>query len=112
MDLRALQHHLQAAFVPAAAQHLDAVFRLRIEEVSITFRVREGRLDFTVPADVSPDATFLFEDEDTAWALLTGRANAFEAFMDGRFRSDGYLMWAFTLMAMFESGSLPVTPTE
>ncbi len=112
MNLQALQDHLQSAFVPAAAGGLDAVFRLRIQEHALTFRVSNGQLDFTVPADLEPDATFLFEDADTAWALLTGRANAFEAFMEGRFRSDGYLMWAFALMAMFESASLPVTPTE
>ncbi len=54
----------------------------------------------------------MFEDVDTAWALLSGRGDAFDAFMEGRFKSDGYLMWAFALMAMFQSPSLPVTPTE
>ena len=49
---------------------------------------------------------------DIAWALLSGQANAFDAFMEGRFRADGYLMWAFTLMAMFGSQSLPETPVE
>ena len=49
---------------------------------------------------------------DIAWALLSGQADAFSAFMEGRFRSDGYLMWAFTLMSMFQSESLPDTPVE
>jgi putative sterol carrier protein len=65
-----------------------------------------------VPEHTRPDATFMFEDVDTAWALLSGRGDAFEAFMQGRFRSDGYLMWAFALMAMFQSASLPVSPVE
>ncbi|MEQ8860182.1 MAG: SCP2 sterol-binding domain-containing protein [Pseudomonadales bacterium] len=112
MTLRALRDHLQSSFHPAAAGHFDAVFRLQTDDDTLTFQVRDGRISFDLPDEVRPDATFLFDDDDTAWALLTGRADAFEAFMDGRFRSDGYLMWAFALMAMFESSSLPVTPTE
>lgn len=112
MSLSALSDHLKSSFQPAAAGHFDAVFRLQTDDDVLTFRVREGRITFDLPDDVPPDATFIFDDDDTAWALLTGRADAFEAFMDGRFRSDGYLMWAFALMAMFESASLPANPTE
>jgi len=112
MALRALRRHLEESFQPGPAAKLDAVFRLEVDDAALTFRVREGDLDFDVPAGARPDATFMFDDVDTAWALLSGRADAFEAFMQGRFRSDGYLMWAFALMAMFQSGSLPVTPTE
>ena len=72
----------------------------------------DGQLRFIDEGSVRPDATFLFSDLDTAWALLTGRADAFTAFMAGSFRADGYLMWAFTMMAMFRSDSLPETPTE
>lgn len=112
MALRALQDHLKTSFHPAAAGKLDAVFRIAVNGESLSFRVHHGRLDFDLPSDIRPDATFMFEDVDTAWALLSGRADAFEAFMQGRFRSDGYLMWAFALMAMFQSTSLPVTPVE
>ncbi|MEQ8486910.1 MAG: SCP2 sterol-binding domain-containing protein [Pseudomonadales bacterium] len=107
-----LRRHLEASFHPPAAAGIDAVLRLAAQDQSLTFRVRHGRIDFSVPEHVRADATFIFADPDTAIELLTGRANAFDAFMDGRFRSDGYLMWAFALMAMFRSGSLPATPTE
>jgi putative sterol carrier protein len=112
MGLKALETHLQQSFQASAASRLDAVFRINIKDQSLAFRVSRGTLDFDLPRDVSADATFMFEDMDTAWALLSGRADAFEAFMEGRFRSDGYLMWAFALMAMFQSSSLPETPTE
>lgn len=112
MALRSLRHHLEASFQPAAAARLDAVFRLAVDDDALTFSVRNGALNFDLPPETRPDATFMFEDVDTAWALLSGRADAFDAFMQGRFRSDGYLMWAFALMAMFDSSSLPVTPTE
>lgn len=112
MSLQALRQHLQQSFQPHAAAGLDAVIRMAVGEDSLTFRVEHGSLELDVPADAPADATFIFEDLDTAWDLLGGRADAFEAFMEGRFRSDGYLMWAFALMAMFASPSLPVTPTE
>lgn len=112
MPLDALQSHLRDAFHPPAAGHLDAVFRLTIGEESLAFRVADGALSFDLPGAGRADATFMFDDAATAWALLTGQGDAFEAFMDGRFRSDGHLMWAFALMAMFRAASLPVNPTE
>jgi putative sterol carrier protein len=60
----------------------------------------------------APDVTFYFDDLDTAWRILLGEANAIEAFMQGRFRADGYLMMAFRLMEMFGSASLPPTPND
>lgn len=112
MALRSLARHLERSFNPAVAERLDAVFRITVDGDALVFRVSHGSLDFDVPEGARPDVTFMFEDADTAWALLSGRDDAFEAFMEGRFKSDGYLMWAFALMAMFQSPSLPVTPTE
>jgi len=112
MAIDALRAHLSSSFHPPAAVGLDAVFRLQIGTETLTFRVRESALDFALPDGPAPDATFMFEDIDTAWSLLAGRADAFDAFMGGRFRSDGYLMWAFALMAMFQSRALPATPVE
>jgi putative sterol carrier protein len=112
MALHGLRAQLENAFHPPSASGLDAVIRLDIGSEALTFRVDDRGLEFDVPETVRPDATFIFEDVDTAWSLLSGRADAFEAFMQGRFRSDGYLMWAFALMAMFQSRSLPSTPVE
>lgn len=112
MALRALQSHLESTFFPPASTGMDATIRLAIADELLQFEVAEGRIEFH-EADVrQPDATFFFEDVDIAWALLSGQADAFAAFMEGRFRSDGYLMWAFTLMSMFQSESLPDTPVE
>jgi hypothetical protein len=112
MALETLKEHLRQSFQPAVTARLDAVFRISVADESLSFRVSHGHLEFDLPSGTAPDATFMFADADTAWALLSGGADAFEAFMDGRFRSDGYLVWAFVLMAMFRSSSLPVNPTE
>ena len=110
MAISALKKHLQTSFHPPAAAGIDAVFELAIAGESLVFRVRSGALDFELQPGTRPDATFRFEDVDTAWALLSGQADAFEAFMQGRFRADGYLLWAFALRAMFRAESLPASP--
>ena len=112
MEMHGLRAYLEQSFHPPAAAGLDAVLRLQIGPDTLSFRVRHGALDFDVADDAKPDATFIFEDADTARALLSGQGDAFDAFMRGHFKSDGYLMWAFALMAMFQSASLPATPTE
>jgi len=112
MALNALRDHLQRSFNGAAAVHFDAIIELDVAGERLRFAVRHGELQFTPADDTPADATFLFADVDTAWSLLSGRGDAFQAFMDGRFRSDGHLMWAFALMAMFRSASLPEHPTE
>ena len=112
MALQELQSHLQRSFYAPAAQGLDAVFRLSINDEMLTFEIADGQLNFDPHSGKRPDATFYFTDMDVAWALFTGQADAFKAFMEGQFRADGYLMWAFTLMSMFQSASLPDTPVE
>ncbi len=112
MAISALKAHLRTNFHPPAAAGIDAVFELAIADESLVFRVRSRKLEFELQPGTRPDATFRFEDVDTAWALLSGRADAFEAFMQGHFRSDGYLTWAFALMAMFRAESRPASPGE
>ena len=112
MALRALQSHLENTFFPPASTGMDAVIRLAIADEQLQFEISDGFITFHEADARSPDATFYFTDVDTAWSLLSGQASAFDAFMEGRFRADGYLMWAFTLMAMFRSESLPETPVE
>jgi putative sterol carrier protein len=112
MALKALQAHLESTFYPPASQGMDAVLRLAIADEELLIEISDGAIRFHESERVKPDATFFFEDVDIAWALLSGQADAFDAFMEGQFRADGYLMWAFTLMAMFQSQSLPENPTE
>lgn len=110
--LHDLRRILMTNFYPPAARGMDAVLRVQVGDEDIDFRVENERIEFDLEPHVAADTTFRFADHRTARALLTGEEDAFEAFMHGRFRADGYLMWAFTLMAMFRSTSLPPTPTD
>ncbi len=106
-------------YAPAAANEdlridldfsVDVLIRLRIktEQLALSFHNR-AQLDDAQPY---ADVRFYFPTPDTGRKLLLGEDNAIDAFMRGDFRSDGYLMLAFTLMAMFNSTSLPPTPKD
>ncbi len=104
-----LTTRLRGAFHPPAASHMDATFALDLGQDRVTFRVRHGKLDFV--EGLAADATFYFDTPDQALQLLTGDADVFEAFMEGRFRADGYLMWTFALLTMFRGrGAEPSPP--
>ena len=72
--------------------------------------IRQGQLEF---ADgLEADATFYFDTPDQALQLLTGNADVFQAFMEGQFRADGYLMWTFALLNMFRGNVLEGPPRD
>ena len=106
-------------YAPAAANEdlrmdldfgVDVLIRLRIKtnQLALSFHNR-GQLD---EAEPGADVRFYFPTPETGRKLLLGEDNAIDAFMRGDFRSNGYLMLAFTLMALFNSTSLPPTPKD
>lgn len=107
-----LANELRARFRPEAAVGIDMLVRLDVSDHEhLLLRVADGRLTVSEDTQV-PDVTFRFADLPTTVALIRGQANAIDAFMHGRFRSDGYLMMAFRLMELFGSRSLPPTPND
>ncbi len=105
-----LTTRLKSAFHPPAAANIDATFALDVGQAHVTFRVHAGSLEFVETG--AADATFYFDTPDQAMQLLTGSADVFEAFMDGQFRADGYLMWTFALLTMFRGEAAPPAPTD
>jgi len=103
---------LERRFRPEQAVGVDMLLRLSTGEGDIDVRIESGRVAIARERDGNADVTFIFEGLGTAWQILLGEANAIDAFMHGRFRSDGYLMMAFKLMEIFGSSSLPPTPDD
>ena len=101
MVLKELQARLENEFVAAATEGMDATFCLAMANERLAFRISEQKLEFVDAESGSCDATFHFEDVDVADELLAGRRDVISSFMEGQFRADGYLIWAFLLMAMF-----------
>src|SRR5262245_20557087 len=108
-----LDHELERRFRADAAAGMEMRLRLRIPgEPDLDLDIANGALTVERGRNTPADVTFFFEDAQCAWELMTGRANAIDAFMHGRFRADGYLMMTFKLMELFDSISLPPTPDD
>lgn len=108
-----LASELAARFRPQAAAGMRMNIRLAIEGCDDVFiTIDDGRAEVGLNPTPAADVSFLFDDMDTAWRILSGQENAIDAFMEGRFRADGYLMMAFKLMEIFGSLSLPPTPND
>ena len=100
MDGQELAVTLTERFNSAQAAQFDGAFCIDTGTAQIAFTVSHGELA-TAPADADVDLTLYFHSAQEALELLTGNGDVIQAFMDGRFRSDGYLIWVFTLLAMF-----------
>jgi len=110
---RSLDEELRRRFRPQAATGMEMRLRLRMPgEPDLDLDIVDGELTVERGTNRNADVTFLFDDAALAWDLMTGRANAIDAFMQGRFRADGYLMMTFKLMELFDSVSLPPTPDD
>lgn len=122
-ELKDLGDELRRRFYAPAAAGQDLCMDLDTSvNVLIRLRVKNDQLALSFHdrwvaqepdyADANADVRFYFPSPATGRALLLGEDNAIDAFMRGDFRSDGYLMLAFTLMALFNSTSLPPTPND
>lgn len=112
MNIEELETELYRRFRPEAATGVDMLVRLDMSEPThLLLKVRNGTLSISRESH-TPDVTFLFDDLAMATAIIRGEADAIGAFMNGKFRADGYLMMAFKLMEIFGSRSLPPTPRD
>jgi putative sterol carrier protein len=112
MTIENLEAELYRRFRPDAATGVDMLVRLSVSEhAHLLLNLRDCALTITKDAK-APDVTFLFDDLATANAIIRGEIDAIGAFMNGKFRADGYLMMAFKLMEIFGSRSLPPTPRD
>lgn len=109
MQFADLETLLISRFDARSAAGFDGAIRLTVDPDALQFTIRDGQLVFG--GRIAPDVTFTFSDVETATALLSGQSNPIDAFMQGRFKADGYLLWAFALPAFFPSESGPVDPT-
>ncbi len=90
------------AFRPEAAAGIERVYQFQIGgETRFHIEVRNGVLEVIPGAHSEPSVTLLFPDVDTALALIEGRLDPMQAFLEGGIRSDGNLILALQLGALF-----------
>ena len=86
-------------FVLPTENEVDCRVELRWDEHSVCFQIDDGGL--RVVEERSPHFSILFDSENTMRAMLQGRLNPMHAFSEGKFRSTGYIVWTFRVLAMF-----------
>jgi len=112
LDAAGLAAQLSASFNPVLAREFDGTVVLDLAAASdgavaqrVLLKVDHGDLQTRITSEQTPaDITLYFHSADEAAQLLQGSANPVAEFMDGRFRSDGYLIWVFTVLSMFRAG--------
>lgn len=93
---------LPAKFQPQAAEALDAVFQIEIEDGQpYSIAVREGACTVTQENHPDPNVT-LFMDSDTFVEIIYGDLGGTTAFLTGRLRAEGDLMLATRLSKLFK----------
>lgn len=110
MDFKTI---LESRFRAVAAADLDIVFCLATDGEAgrrelARFAVRGGELIWRPGA--RPDATFFFDSEATARAIIDGSQQPMAAFRAGRFRADGNLPLVFPMLALFRLDYAAVAP--
>ncbi len=112
LDASGLAAQLAKSFNPGLAREFDGTVVLELLAASdgsvaqrVVLDVDHGALQTRITSEPTPaDITLYFHSAAEAAQLLQGSANPVTAFMDGRFRSDGYLIWVFTVLSMFRTG--------
>ncbi len=98
---------LQKNFFAAAAKEYDVFVGLAVLDQQLCCHVSGEGINFvTTP----PDVTFSFKNWDAVRGLLIGDMDPIAAFMEGQFRSDGYLTLLFLVLAIFRSPDRPQIP--
>ena len=90
---------LRDSFLPEAAVDIDTDIEFRFQGHSEFCAIRQGVLTFPKPP--AAELVLYFRCQDEAQALLAGSRDVVEAFMLGRIRSNGHLIWVFKVLAAF-----------
>lgn len=92
---------LRDSFLPEAAMDIDTDIEFRFQDHSEFCAIRRGVLTF--PDSRAAGLVLYFRCQDEAQALLAGSQDLVEAFMLGRIRSNGHLIWVFQVLAAFRA---------
>ena len=107
MDTHALLTALADNHNPHAIGAFVAVVDIRCagDQQAVRLVFEGGKLDTLLVTTDSDDGhmTLYFHDARSAFEVLRGERDAIRSFMNGEFRSDGYLLWIFNLLAIFRA---------
>ena len=104
MDQNRLAQELEARYQSAAAagQDIHVAFTIAGRQPLVCRMTATG---IVFDSELTPEATFYFDSEDTLLSLLGGGGDFISAFMRGAFRSDGHITLVFLLLMAFQGRS-------
>ncbi len=102
-----LQALLKQRFDPTRTGDMDATVEFSWPQGSCRVSVHPGKAVFHDTPEDAPEAELVlyFRDEQQAMDIISGQGNAIDAFMQGDFRSNGYLIWTFQTLSAFSKSS-------
>jgi hypothetical protein len=113
-----LHQHLQQHFDASQVGELDLRVRFDWQTGFVDAHIGAGSLQWLdthseEAAGLEPELTLFFTDEQCALDIFSGRQSPIDAFMQGDFRSSGYIIWTFALLRIFATPiSAPPSTSE
>ena len=109
-----LQQHLQQHFDASQVGDLDLRVRFDWQTGCLDAHIGSGTLQWLDgngedAAELAPELTLFFTDEQCALDIFNGKLSPIDAFMHADFRSSGYIIWTFALLRIF-AASIPAPP--
>ena len=117
MDNRAWHTHLHDTFTAAAARGLEAVYHIRCDDApAYTVRIADATLSCAegeaYAEAAQPLVTLYFDSFANHRAILEGRMDPMQAFLEGRFRADGHIVLAMRMLQVFVPQYASTRPDE
>jgi putative sterol carrier protein len=94
-----LNERLQPLLVERAVTHFQFYFT-RGEPFHLTVAGRRCHLKAGTASD--PDINLFLDCHQTCWDLLEGQLNGMQAFLEGKYRSDGNIVLSQLLLYLFD----------
>ncbi|MDA0979627.1 MAG: SCP2 sterol-binding domain-containing protein [Proteobacteria bacterium] len=102
--LSALHERLAPHFKPAFIQRDYTCFQFRFDDGEPFFlTVTPTTFEFSQGEKPDPTLTLYLDNHETCEALLEGRINSMDAFMEGRYRADGNIVLSQLLLYLFRN---------
>ncbi len=106
MDQSQWHAHLQSAFTADAARGIEAVYRIRCADApTYSLRIADNRLMCWIGEEraeaAQPTVTIHFDSFANHCAIIEGRMDPMQAFLEGRFRADGHIVLAMRMLHVF-----------
>ncbi|MDO7636525.1 MAG: SCP2 sterol-binding domain-containing protein [Porticoccaceae bacterium] len=93
-------NQIESRFNATAAAGLDVVFQFAIDDDAYHLTVKDEQCTLTVGEHEDPTVTLIM-DRATFKEVVSGELNGMQAFMAGRLRTEGNMMLATRLAALF-----------